>query len=85
MYPMCPLDYHLYSSLYSETILGTFHDRAVFGELSESACGYQYKQLVYGVQECDRSVVIQYAHVFVLVDENNFRHQQFSVAFVDTS
>ena len=60
-------------------------DRVVFGELSESASGYQHKQLVCGLQECDRSIVIQYGYVFVLVDENNFRHQQFSIAFVDTS
>jgi len=79
LYPVCPLDYHLYSSVCSEAILGTFHDRVVFGELSESACGYQHKQLVYGVQECDRSIVIQYGCVLVFVNENNFRHQQFSV------
>ena len=56
--------------------MGFFHDSIVFSELSESACGYQHEQLVYGVQECDRSIVIQYDYVFVLVDENNFRHQQ---------
>ena len=44
--------YHLYSSVCSEAILGAFHDRVVLGDLSESACGYQHKQLVYGVQEC---------------------------------
>jgi len=77
--------YHLYSSVCSEAILGAFHDRVVLGDLSESACGYQHKQLVCGVQECDRSIVIQYGYVFVLVNENNFRHQQFSVAFVDPS
>ena len=83
LYPMCPLDHHLYSSVCSEAKLGAFHDRLIFGELSESACDYQHKQLVYGVQECDGSVVIQYGCIFVLVKENNFRHQQFSVAFVD--
>ena len=82
---LCPLDYHLCSSVCSEAILGTFHDRVVFGELSDSACGYQHEQLVYGVQEYDRSIVIQYGYAFVLVDENKFRHQQFSVAFVNTS
>ena len=29
--------------------------------------------------------MIQYGYVFVLVDENNLSHQQFSVAFVDPS
>ena len=57
----------------------------VFGELSESACGYKHEQLVYGVQECNRTIVIQYGYVFVLMDEDNFRHQQFCVAFVDPS
>jgi len=80
---MCPLNHHLYSSVCSEAILGTFHDSIVFGELSESACGYYNKQLVYGVQECDRSIVIQYGCVFILVDEDIFRYQQFCVAFVD--
>ena len=78
---MCPFDHHLYSSVCSEA----FHDRVVFGELSESACGYQHEQLVYGVQECDRSIVIQYGYVFVLVDENNFHYQKLCVAFVDPS
>ena len=78
---MCALS----SSVCLEAILGAFHDRVVFGELSEPACGYQHNQLLYGVQEFDRSIMIQYGYIFVLVDENNLSHQQFSVAFVDPS
>ena len=51
LYPVSPLDHHLYSSVCSEAILGTFHDRIVFRKLSESARDYDHNQLVYGVQE----------------------------------
>jgi len=66
----------LYSSVCSEAILGAFHDRIVFRELSESACDYKHNQLVYGVQECYGSVMIQYGNIFVLMVEDYFRHQQ---------
>jgi len=79
---MSPLDHHLYSSMCSETILGAFHDSIEFRELSESACNYKHDQLVDGVQECYRSVVIQYGYILILMDEDNFRHQQFCVAVV---
>jgi len=81
---MCPLDHHFYSSVCSETILGAFHDSIVFRELSESACDYEHDQLVNGVQECYGSIMIQYGYVFVLMDEDNFRHQEFCVAVVAT-
>ena len=45
LYPVCPLDHHLYSSVCTEAILGAFHDRIVFRELSESACDYKHDQL----------------------------------------
>ena len=43
---------------------------------------YKHDQLVDGVQECYRSVVIQYGYILILMDEDNFRHQQFCVAVV---
>ena len=61
-------------------MLGAFHDRIVFRELSESARDYNHNQLVYGVQECYGSTVVQYGNVFILVDEDYFCHQQFFVA-----
>jgi len=41
---------------------------------------YNHNQLVYGVQECYGSIVVQYGNVFILVDEDYIRHQQFFVA-----
>ena len=79
---MCPLDHHLYSLVCSEAISGAFHDSIVFRELSESACDYEHNQLVYDVQECYGSVMIQYGYIFILMDEDNFHHQQFCVAVV---
>jgi len=64
----------------SKAILGAFHDRIIFRELSESARDYNHNQLVYGVQECYGSIVVQYGNVFILVDEDYFRHQQVFVA-----
>ena len=72
----------MYSSVRSEAILGAFHDRVVFRKLSESAHDYNHNQLVYGVQECYGSIMVQYGNVFILVDEDYFRHQQFCVAVV---
>ena len=80
LYAVSPLDHHLYSSVCSEAISGAFHDRIVFRKLSESARDYNHNQLVYGVQECYGSIMVQYGNVFILVDEDYFRHQQFFVA-----
>jgi len=77
-----PLDHHLYSSVCSKAILGAFHYRLIFRGLSESARDYNHNQLVYGVQECYRSIVVQYGNVFILVDEDYFRHQQVFVAII---
>ena len=77
---MSPLDHHLYSSVCLIAILGAFHDSIVFRELSESTRDYNHNQLVYGVQESYRSIVVQYGNVFILVDEDYFRHQQIFVA-----
>ena len=85
LYPMCPLDYHLYSSVCSEAVLRAFHNCVVFSKLSKPAGGYQHNQLVYGVQECDGSIMTQCGYVFILVDENDLSHQQFCVAFVPQS
>ena len=81
LYPLCPLDYHLYSSMCSEAVLRAFHNRVVFSELSKPASGYQHNR----VQECNRSIMIQCGYIFILVDENDLSHQQFCVAFVDPS
>jgi len=79
---MRPLDHHLYSLVCSKAILGAFHDLMIFRELSESARDYNHNQLVYGVQECYGSIVVQYGIVFILVDEVYFRHQQVFVTVV---
>jgi len=66
----------------SEAILGALHDRIFFRELFESARDYNHNQLVYSVQECYGSIMVQYGNIFILVDEDYFRHQQFFVAVV---
>ena len=49
--------------------MGAFHDRIVLRKLSESARDYNHNQLVYGVQECYGSIMVQYGNVFILVNE----------------
>ena len=82
LYPRSPLYHHVYSAVCSKAILGAFHYRIIFRKLSESARDYNHHQLVYGVQECYWSIVVQYGNVFILVDEDYFRHQQFLVAVI---
>jgi len=79
---MGPLYYHLYSAVCSKTILGAFHYCELLRESPKSARDYNVNQLIYGVQECYGSIVVENVDIFILMNKDYFRHQQVLVVIM---